>query len=277
MRIKNNKICSIRELLESYCLGKPKIHQLYMGKKVLVNNLIINFDKKMEINDLVDIDVDEINDIKPCNKPIEVLYEDDYILVVNKEANCIIHGDDDALINRVSNYFINNNINRIPRFINRIDKDTTGIVTFTKDFITQSFLDKEMFNRNINKVYLAIVMGVPKKKDTIRLKITKDRHSDKMVCAKGGDLAITHYELVKIYKGFSLVRIKLETGKTHQIRVHFSSIGHPLVGDELYGGNDIISRQALHAHMIEFNHPFLNKRIVVKSEIPSDLKSLIEN
>ena len=153
MKLVFDKDETIRELLGKYHLGKAKIHNLYMEKKVTVNDSIADFYKVYNKGDVAIIDVNEANDIKPIDKKIDIVYEDDYLLIVNKEAGIIIHGNEDCLINRVSDYFIKNNINTLPRFSNRIDEFTTGLVIFTKDFITAASMDNLIESKIFDKYY----------------------------------------------------------------------------------------------------------------------------
>lgn len=267
---------TIRELLGSYHLGRTKIHTIYMEKKVMINGSIASFDKVYNKGDVAIIDVTEENDIIPCDKNIDIVYEDEFLLIVNKEANLIIHGNEDSLINRVSNYFIKNNINTLPRFSNRIDEFTTGLVIFTKDFITAASMDNLVESKKVDKYYLAIVSGNPLKKGVIEKNIGRHRSKNRMIISKKGDYAKTSYEVIDGVYQKTLVLCKLETGRTHQIRVHFESIGHPLLGDELYGGDtSLINRQALHSYMLEFNHPITNKHLIIRCEMPEDMKKIV--
>ena len=193
----------------------------------------------------------------------------------------IIHPDDKskngALVNLVANYFIKNNIKRKIRYVHRIDKETTGIVVFAKDFISEARLLKDIESHKLVRSYLAFVEGkFNNKKGTINAPIGQDRHKNNKMCvAKNGKEAITHYEVIEEYKEYSLVKFTLETGRTHQIRVHSTYINHPLLGDVMYGGDyQYINRVALHSFEVSFTHPISKKLINVKCELPEDMKKI---
>ena len=164
------------------------------------------------------------------------------------------------------------------RPVNRLDRDTTGIVIFAKNEYIQECLIKQMVNKSFKKEYVAILEGLLKKiSGTIDASISRKTGSIIERCIdKSGAKAISHYEVIKKNNNLSLVKFILETGRTHQIRVHSKYIGHPIVGDTLYGKNsNLISRQALHCYKLAFVHPITKKEIEIISEIPNDMKTLI--
>lgn len=272
---------TIKEFLKSNNVGRGKIENLRVNKSTLINGQYCNLESKLNKDDVLSILIDETIDFVCDDNFLDVAYEDEYILIVNKPLNMIIHPDDksknNTLVNLVANYFKKNNINRKVRFINRIDKETTGLVLFAKDFFTESILLKSMLNHEIKREYLAFIEGKMKSlKGTINASIGNDRHinNKKRVCSNG-DVAITDYQVIQEYKNYSLVKFSLQTGRTHQIRVHASYLSHPLLGDVLYGGDyRFINRVALHSFKISFIHPITNKTIDVISDLPEDLKKL---
>ncbi|MEX2415673.1 MAG: RluA family pseudouridine synthase [Paenibacillaceae bacterium] len=215
--------------------------------------------------------------------PIEVLFEDDFCLVVNKPAGIPVHptvsNGRGSLANAVAAYYEASAQLCAVRHIHRLDEWTSGPVLFAKNAYAQHQLDQDMRDRMIKRVYVAIVQGLPlKKKGCIRAAIGKDRHvNGKRRVSPTGDDAVTHYEVIETYKEASLLRLILETGRTHQIRVHMSHIGHPILGDEMYGGSsERIQHQALHGESLGFRHPFDRHEVSVQAELPEHMKMLIE-
>ena len=255
------------------------LNKLKMNEKILVNNTPVfsNFIVHTSDNILVKIDFEETDNIIPQNIPIEVLFEDDYFLAVNKPAGIVVHPSsyhpDNTLANAVK-FYLNNN--KKIRAINRLDRDTSGIVLFAKNEYIQELMIQ---NKSIQKEYLAIVKGTLKEKQgTINEKIARKQGSimEREINNENGQTAITHYKLIKEIKinneNFSLLELKLETGRTHQIRVHLKYIGNPILGDSLYDTeSDLINRQALHAYKLTFDHPINKKEIEITATIPNDM------
>ncbi|MCL6458223.1 MAG: RluA family pseudouridine synthase [Gorillibacterium sp.] len=229
----------------------------------------------------------------------ELLYEDDFCLVAAKPAGMTVHPSrseqTDTLANALSGYYqMTGQACRI-RHIHRLDEDTTGPVLYAKNELAQLRLDQDMREKTIGRIYLALVHGKLKaKRGTIDAPIGRDRHqSNRYRVSPTGEQAITHYELVEAFNGYSLVRLRLDTGRTHQIRVHMSHLGHPLVGDVLYGGKQeiisknsvtgiamgstlIVTRQALHGEQLEFLHPLTREQIKLSVPLPSDMVGWLE-
>lgn len=272
---------TIKEFLKINNVGKAKIEYLRVNRFTSINGIYAPLETILNKNDVLSIIIDEQVDFKADEGFLDIAYEDDYVLVINKPINMIIHPDDksknNTLVNLVANYYIKNNINRKVRFINRIDKETSGLVLFAKDFFSEAILLLEMLNKNITRSYLAFLEGkLSKRKGTINAPIGDDRHiNNKKRVSNSGKEAITHYKLINQYDDYCLVRFILETGRTHQIRVHSSYINHPLLGDVLYGGDyRFVNRVALHSYQIKFIHPITKKFIDVTIDLPDDLKKL---
>jgi len=215
--------------------------------------------------------------------PIEVLFEDDYCLVIHKPAGIPVHptmsNGGGSLANAIAAYYESTAQSCAVRHIHRLDEWTSGPVLYAKNAYAQYRLDQDMRDRIIKRVYVALVQGSPMKgKGTIQAAIGKDRHvTGKRRISPNGDYAVTHYEIVERYKEASLVRLTLETGRTHQIRVHMSHIGHPILGDTMYGGASVhIQHQALHGESLTFRHPFESSEICVRAELPEDIVKLRE-
>ena len=273
---------TIKEFLKENNIGRGKVESIRVNKEALINGEIKSLETKLCLNDCLSFIINEQIDFLPLNEKIEIVYEDDYILIVNKPLNMIIHPDDKTkngtLVNLVANYYKQKEINRKVRYIHRIDKETTGIVVFAKDFISEARLLKDLESNKLCRNYLAFVEGkLNKKKGSINAPIGQDRHSkNKMCISSSGKTAITHYSVIKENDKYSLVKFSLETGRTHQIRVHAKYINHPLLGDVTYGGNyQYINRVALHSYEVKFIHPITKKEINVKCDLPLDIKKLI--
>ena len=265
-------------LKEELQIPKKMLHQWRMQKNVLLNGEATPWSTKIHVSSIIYIPIytDDLNVLKPLNLNLDVLYEDDDIMVVNKppflNTHPISEKDHHSLMNAVTAYINNKNIK--PRHIHRLDKDTSGAILLAKHAYAGALLDQALTAGEIKRTYAALVHGLVKKEEgTINAPIAKDRHtSGKMRISPSGKQAITHYKVLERNKSKhqTLVTCRLETGRTHQIRVHMSSIGHPLVGDTLYGGNadTRLNRQALHAYRLDFVQPITHKKLSVESKIP---------
>ncbi|PZT57253.1 RluA family pseudouridine synthase [Paenibacillus silvae] len=221
--------------------------------------------------------------VEPRWTDLDVLYEDDFCLVVHKPAGMKLHPDgtrqDQAITldHAVASYYEMNGIEASVRHVHRLDEDTTGPVLYAKNAFALAILDEAMRRKTIDRQYVAIADGqVSPELRTIDAPIGKDRHhKQRRRVSDGGQDAVTHVSIVHVWERATLVRLKLETGRTHQIRVHLSYVGHPLVGDKLYGGrSDVIGRQALHGEKLSFNHPLTGALIEVQDPWPADFEQL---
>ena len=221
--------------------------------------------------------------IIPMNLPLDIIYEDEDILVVNKAANMTIHPSqgnyDNTLANAVAYYYEQKREAFIYRCINRLDRDTTGLLVIAKHMYSASILSEMVSQRAIHREYLAIATGNVPESGSIIAPIgrvdgsTIERHVDE----DNGDYACTHYKRLAYNNGYSLVSLKLETGRTHQIRVHMKHLGHPLPGDFLYNPDyTVIDRQALHSYKLSFNHPITGEYMEFVAKLPEDLKKIIK-
>ncbi|MFC5702267.1 RluA family pseudouridine synthase [Cohnella faecalis] len=214
---------------------------------------------------------------------LNVLYEDEFTLVINKPAGYEVHpsekGQRRTLAHAVAAYYEMSGQDVRIRHIHRIDKDTTGPVLYAKNEFAHYQFDKAMREKKIERVYLALAEGVlEKKQGTINKPIGQDRHhSTKRRVSETGDPAVTHYEVVERFADHTLVRLQLETGRTHQIRVHMAAIGHPLAGDGLYGGKrTVMSRQALHGERLIWSHPWTGDKQQVQAPLPEDFNQALK-
>lgn len=222
-------------------------------------------------------------DVEPRWADIDVLYEDDFCLVVHKPAGMKLHSDGSrvdravTLDHAVAAYYEMNGIQTRVRHIHRLDEDTTGPVLYAKNAFALAKLDEAMRRKEIDRQYVAIAGGkIPVRLKIIDAPIGKDRHhKQRRRVSEGGQEAITRVQVVEVWENATLVRLKLETGRTHQIRVHMAHVGHPLVGDMLYGGRkEQIGRQALHGERLTFAHPLTGAEVEVADPWPFDFKQL---
>lgn len=274
----NNK--SILEVLNYFHLGKEKIKKV----KFFLNGNSIDKSKVLMLKDVLELEYEDEIDFLPEDKKLNILYEDDNLLIVNKPINMLVHPDSKeklgTLVNIVSNYYYKTNQNISVKYLHRIDMDTTGIVVFAKDILTASKLGVEIKDHTFTRRYLCIASGKFIEDSGIyNYPIAENRYiANKKRVSPTGKEAITHYKIIKrLRKNLNLCLVELKTGRTHQIRVHFSYKGHPLVGDALYNGNtNLLKRQALHSYEVDFIHPIKNERVYVKCELPLDMRKIVE-
>lgn len=245
MKVKLNNE-SINSFLERMHLSKKKIYDLKINKKIDGN-----FDEVS--NKEIEINLEEDVNYKPMEGMLDIIYEDDNLLVVNKPRGIIIHDETNSLANIVANYYIKNNIKSEIRFPSRLDKDTTGVVIFAKNMIMASYLDYLFASDLVDKEYIALCHNkFSELSGKITYSISTDRHNNnKMVTTINGKKCKTLYKV--LYNGnISYVSLRIKTGRTHQIRVHLSKIGHSILGDKIYG--DGIGNLMLHCRKIEFSN-----------------------
>ncbi|WP_071396072.1 RluA family pseudouridine synthase [Bacillus tuaregi] len=272
----------IPEKWTSYCVQdlfrtiwhapKKLTHSLRMEKGVRVNGQPADWMVPLKRNDRLDIRLfhEQEFGIQTAYHELSILYEDDHLIVVNKPANMDTHpnspNETNTLANAVAYHLLSKGEYRHIKHVHRLDHDTTGAILFAKHPFIGSILDQMLEKREIKRTYLALVHGIIKvKKGTINEPIGRDRHhATRRRVSPSGQKAVTHYEVLKTNhkQKLTLVKCSLETGRTHQIRVHFSHIGHPLAGDQLYGGAPLFSRQALHAVKLQFIHPITEEEII---------------
>ena len=274
-------------LKEQFLLSDRLITKLKKANKIYLNSLPTYTKKSVTVGDTVSvlIDFEEDNsNIVASNIPLNIIYEDDYLLVINKPANIAIHPSilhfDNSLSNGVKFYFDKLGLKKKIRIVNRLDRNTSGIVILAKNEYIQECLIKQMKTNEFKKEYLAIAKGILESKSgTLNFPIARKEGSIiERTVSSDGDSAITHYDVVKEFNNLSLVHIVLETGRTHQIRVHFSHIGHPILGDTLYGSpSELINRQALHSYKLTFIHPVTKKELSLEAPLPNDIKNIINN
>ena len=287
---------ALSELLPEY--SRSKIQSWIKAGEVGVNNLNHRQRDVVNADDIIKINTVPKNTNKDQAEAIDlnVIHEDDEIIIINKQAGLVVHpgagNQKHTLVNALLHF--DKNLDVLPRagIVHRLDKDTTGIMIIARTIKSHTHLVNELQKRNIKRNYRALICGQLIAGGTIENKI--GRHPvqrTKMTVTDKGKLAITHYKIVKKFQHYSYLDIQLDTGRTHQIRVHMNSINHPVIGDPMYGKNSFLKkgietslrdhiknfkRQALHAYSLELIHPKIKKLVNYKAEVPDDMKNLIK-
>ena len=286
--VKENKYQSINQILkQKFKISARLQHKLITSKQIFLNGNQADSRIAPQINNVITVNLDfneESENIIPTPIPLNIIYEDEALLILDKPAGIAVHPSishyTDSLANGVKYYFDTIGLKRKIRPVNRLDLNTSGLIVFAKNEYVQECLIQQMQTNEFKKEYLAIVHGIFENvQGTINLPIARKENSIIERCiSENGQEAITHYEVLKTSNDLSLVHCILQTGRTHQIRAHMSAIGHPLVGDTLYGPNfsDSITRQALHSYKISFIHTISHQIVSFTSELPDDIKSSIE-
>lgn len=276
----------IKELLKEYFqISDRLLLKLKKNQSILLNDKVTSVNAILSVGDTIKVLLNHPEDnsnIVSIKMDLAILYEDEGLLILNKPAGIPVHPSmehyDSSLSNGVKFYFDQIGLEKKIRPVNRIDKNTSGIVVFAKNEYIQECLIRQMKSGDFEKKYIAICENkFQKKQGTIDLPIARKPDSIIERCiSDSGEFAKTYYTVLFECEDYSIVSCKLETGRTHQIRVHLASIGHPLLGDTLYGNSSsFIGRQALHAYKIKFVHPVYKKLVDYTAPLPDDMRSLI--
>lgn len=292
-------------------VSRSKVQDAIKNEYVLVNKQAIKPNYKVHPLDEISISLPEPprdTEVKPENIPLDIVYEDEHLLIVNKPAGMVVHPAynnwSGTLVNALTYHFqqlptMEGNEGR-PGLVHRIDKDTSGLLVIAKSEQAMNGLAKQFFDHSIDRVYYAIVWGEPEeKKGTIDVNLGRSPKDRRITMAfPDGDIgrtAITHYEVLQTLRYISLIKCELETGRTHQIRAHMKHLRHPIFNDATYGGDQILKgtkfskykafvencfkimpRQALHAKSLGFIHPITKEKMHFESELPDDFKEVLE-
>ena len=283
----NQTINSI--LINKLNISTRLLNKLIKQKNIYLNGKVCDTRNIALKNDIITVNLNSKEDnsnIIPKEMNLKIIYEDDWMLVVDKPAKIPIHPSrmhfTDSLSNGIKFYFDSINLSKKIRPVNRLDLGTSGLVIFAKCEYIQENLIRQMNSKTFKKEYLCLVTGIlENKKQTLSFPITRKPGSiiERCVDTKNSNnkSCITNYEVISEFKDYSLVKCQLQTGRTHQIRVHMAEISHPLLGDTLYGTkSSLIDRQALHSYKIECIHPITKKSLIFESNLPNDMEVLIK-
>ena len=271
-------------------LSRMMVQKLIENGNVLVDGKKRKISYKVQVGEVIELDIPEAKEtgVKAEDIPLDIVYEDEDIIVVNKPKGMVVHpangNPDGTLVNAIMAH-CKGSLSGIggeirPGIVHRLDKDTSGLLIVAKNDKAHINMSEQIKNREVKKIYIALVRGVvPENEATINMPIgrsTKDRK--KMAVRKDGKEAITHFKVLKRYANYTLLEVKIDTGRTHQIRVHMAEIGHPVVGDMVYsnGKNEFgIQGQMLHAKSLDFKHPISGKQMHLEAEVPEVFISVL--
>lgn len=272
---------TIQDFLDSFVPSKKYQHLLIQNKWLLIDDNPVKREDEIKGNTLSINIYPNDNKYKEVKNILDVVYEDELCIIVNKPKGVLVHSDGNnevTLTDYVKNYFKDEAYIDVQP-IHRLDKETTGLVMFSKSIIFQPLLDKLLSEKTIRRYYLAFVKGKMKIDETFTIDkpIGKDRHNpNRRVIAKNGQEAITKAKCIASKNGISVLSCYLETGRTHQIRVHLANIGYPIINDELYGIKDkSLVRMGLVANKLMFFHPLKEDTIEVEVKLPNDVDKLL--
>ena len=272
-------------------LSRSMIQKMLEDNKILVNGKPEKASYKTKLNDMIIVEevVAKEIELKAQDIPVDVIYEDADIIVVNKPKGMVVHpangNPDGTLVNAIMN-ICKDSLSGIggeirPGIVHRIDKDTSGLLIIAKNDKAHINLSEQIKNREITKKYVALVRGVIKENNaTIDMPIGRsDKDRKKMAVRKDGKNAVTHFDVIKRYNGYTYLDIKIDTGRTHQIRVHLAEIGYPIIGDSVYsnGRNPFnVEGQMLHAKSLEFKHPTTGKTLKLEAPLPEYFEEVLK-
>ena len=284
------------ERLDSYIsksnldLSRSMVQKLIKENKVFVNGKNEKESYKIKVNDNITIQIEEpkSSKLEAQDIPLDIIYEDNDIIVINKPKGMVVHpgngNPDNTLVNAVLAH-CKGSLSGIggeirPGIVHRIDKDTSGLIIVAKNDKSHINLSEQIKNHEVTKIYTALVKGnISEDEATIDMPIGRDKKDrKKMSVTRDGKEAISHIKVVKRYGNYTLIRVKIDTGRTHQIRVHMAKIGHPVVGDEVYssGKNEFgVKGQMLHSTILKFKHPISGKEIMLEAPLPQYFEDVL--
>ena len=272
-------------------LSRSMAQKMIENNQVLVNEKPVKTSYKTKLDDNIKIKIAEpkMAEIKAQEIPLDIIYEDNDIVVVNKPKGMVVHpgngNPDGTLVNAIM-AICKDSLSGIggeirPGIVHRLDKDTSGLIIIAKNDKAHINLSKQIQDRKVKKIYTALVRGViPEDTATIEMPIGRSKTDrKKMAVRKDGKEAITHIKVLKRYRNYTLVKVKIDTGRTHQIRVHMAEIGYPVVGDEVYsnGKNEFnVHGQMLHSTSLDFTHPVTGEEMHFEAPLPGYFKDIID-
>ncbi|MFA6735422.1 MAG: RluA family pseudouridine synthase [Saccharofermentanales bacterium] len=271
--------------------SRTAVSALIKAGNVTCNGIVCKPSYKTVVGEVISIDIPEpeASDIKPMKSSLDIAFEDEWITVINKPRGMVVHPApghrDDTLVNALLYHYkddlsdVNGKLR--PGIVHRIDKDTSGLLLIVKKNEAHLKIAEAIAKHEVARSYYAICCGtISETEGTIDLPVGRDPSNRlRNTVIRDGKRAVTHFKVIDRFGKYSLVRLQLETGRTHQIRVHMAHIGHPVLGDQLYGGlrKDIpVKGQLLHAYRLGFRHPVLNSDIIIEAPLPDDFKSILE-
>lgn len=286
--VNENNIRIDKYLSENTDYSRSYIEKLINDKCILVGKKAVKASYKVCLNDEIEINdtLKKNSNIKPMKMDINIVYEDNDLMIINKPSGLVVHPGagnyDNTLVNGLLNY--TNNLSSVddvrPGIVHRLDKDTSGLMVVAKNNNAHELLSEMFKKHEVKRTYYALLCGVvPFNKGTIDVPIKKDDTKfDRMVASENGKEAITHFEVLKRYKDYTLVKLNLETGRTHQIRVHMAYMGYPVYNDPVYNNKKTSDfGQFLHSKEIDFIQPITGKKLHFECELPKEFKDFIDN
>lgn len=263
-------------------LSYRQTNQFLKNKQISINNTVITKNKMIHKGEVLALHfVDEHNEYEPIKMPLKILYETDDLLIIDKPPHIVVHPTKHILTGTIANgisyYFNAINLKRKIRFVNRLDRDTSGILIIAKNPYSHGFLSKQFEKEEVTKKYYAIVKGrLDAKNSLVETKIKKVDKDIKYEVNVEGKQSTTLFKVIKEYEDYSIIECELKTGRTHQIRVSLETLGTAIIGDSLYDEKStLINRQALHAYQFNFIEPRTFKYVELICELPDDMKKLL--
>lgn len=285
-----NRLDKVITILDD-SISRMMVKKLLDEEKILVNSKLEKASYKVKLNDCIEIEEIEIKeiDLKAQEIPLDIIYEDNDIIVVNKEKGMVVHPANGNLDGTLVNALMakcQDSLSGIggeirPGIVHRLDKDTSGVIVVAKNDKAHIELSRQIKDKEMKKTYICVTRGnVPNDEATIDMPIARSKKDrKKMAVDKSGKNAITHFKVIERYNGYTYLEVNIETGRTHQIRVHLSEIGYPIIGDEVYsnGKNPFgVKGQMLHAKALEFIHPITGKKMEISAPIPKYFEEVLE-